>query len=98
MKPSTLRHGLNLWPPFLFTGIHVTDISPDWCHARVELRMRPWNRNYLRTHFGGSLFAMTDPFWMILAKERLGRDWLNPGERHGTPAMTLQLDPRAGLQ
>ena len=25
-------------------------------------------------------------------------DWLNPGERHGTPAMTLQLDPRAGLQ
>ena len=53
MKPSTLRHGLNLWPPFLFTGIHVTDISPDWCHARVELRMRPWNRNYLRTHFGG---------------------------------------------
>ena len=76
MKPSTLRHGLNLWPPFLFTGIHVTDISPDWCHARVELRMRPWNRNYLRTHFGGSLFAMTDPYWMILVMECLGRDYI----------------------
>ena len=24
-----------------------------------------WNRNYVGTHFGGSLFAMTDPFWML---------------------------------
>lgn len=75
MKPSTLRHGMNLWPPFLFTGIHVAAISPDWRHARVELRMRPWNRNYVRTHFGGSLFAMTDPFWMLLLMPLLGRDY-----------------------
>ena len=65
MKASTLRRGLNLWPPFLFAGIHVTEISPDWKRIRVELRMRPWNRNYVKTHFGGSLFAMTDPFRMI---------------------------------
>ena len=75
MKASTLRHGMNLWPPFLFTGIHVTEISADWRHARVELRMRPWNRNYVRTHFGGSLFAMADPFWMLLLMQRLGRDY-----------------------
>ena len=74
MKASTLRRGMNFWPPFLASGIHVTHISPDWRQVRVELRMRPWNRNYVGTHFGGSLFAMTDPFWMILAKERLGRD------------------------
>lgn len=66
---------MNLWPPFLFTGIHVTRIAPDWRHARVELRMRPWNRNYVRTHFGGSLFAMTDPFWMLLLMRLLGRDY-----------------------
>ena len=75
MKASTLRHGLNLWPPFLFTGIHVAEITPDWRHARVELRMRPWNRNYLRTHFGGSLFAMTDPFWMLLTLNAIGSDY-----------------------
>ena len=28
MKASTLRRGLNLWPPFLFAGIHVTEIRP----------------------------------------------------------------------
>ena len=76
MKASTLRRYMNLWPPFLFAGIRVTAISPDWRSARVELRMRPWNRNYVGTHFGGSLFAMTDPFWMILVKERLGRDYI----------------------
>jgi hypothetical protein len=29
MKPGTVRHAMNLWPPFLFAGIHVTEISPD---------------------------------------------------------------------
>ena len=84
MKPSTLRHGMNLWPPFLFSGIHVAAIADDWRSARVELRMRPWNRNYVGTHFGGSLFAMTDPFWMILVMENLGRHdyvvWDKAGE------------------
>jgi acyl-coenzyme A thioesterase PaaI-like protein len=73
MKPSLLRHGMNLWPPFLLTGIHVTEISPDWRRVRVELRSRPWNRNYVGTHFGGSLFAMTDPFRMIPMLHCLGR-------------------------
>ena len=76
MKASTLRLVFNLWPPFLASAIHVTHIAPDWRHVRVELRSRPWNRNYVGTHFGGSLFAMTDPFWMILVKECLGNDYI----------------------
>lgn len=76
MKASTLRRILNFWPPFLFSGIHVVEFSADWRHALVELRMRPWNRNYVGTHFGGSLFAMTDPFWMIMIKESLGRGYM----------------------
>ena len=76
MKAFTLRHVLNVWPPFLFTGIRVTRLDRDFRHARVELRMRPWNRNYVGTHFGGSLFAMTDPFWMLLVMKRLGRDYI----------------------
>lgn len=76
MKASTLRRVLNLWPPFLFTGIHVRTIADDFMHARVELRMRPWNRNYVGTHFGGSLFAMADSFWMLLTMNALGRDYI----------------------
>lgn len=83
MKASLFRLGLNLWPPFLFTGIRVVELGEDYRHARVELRMRPWNRNYVGTHFGGSLFAMTDPFWMLLMMHALGRDyyvWDKAGE------------------
>lgn len=69
---GTLRRGLNLWPPFLFTGIRVTRLDDDFRSARVELRMRPWNRNYVGTHFGGSLFAMTDPFWMLMLLHQIG--------------------------
>jgi len=76
MNPSLFRHGINLWPPFLFAGIHLRELSRDYRYARVELRMRPWNRNYVGTHFGGSLFAMTDPFWMLLAMHSLGRDYI----------------------
>jgi acyl-coenzyme A thioesterase PaaI-like protein len=76
MRARVFRHILNLWPPFLFAGIRVTGIAVDYSHARVELRMRPWNRNYVGTHFGGSLFAMTDPFWMLLALQSLGRDYI----------------------
>jgi len=76
MKAGLLRHVLNLWPPFLFSGVHVSRLDADYRHARVELRMRPWNRNYVRTHFGGSLFSMTDPFWMLLVMQSLGRDYI----------------------
>ena len=51
-------------------------MSDDYRRARVELRMRPWNRNYVGSHFGGSLFAMTDPFWMLLAMKSIGRDYI----------------------
>lgn len=71
-----LRLGLNLWPPFLVTGIHVVHIGEDFRSARVELRMRPWNRNYVGTHFGGSLFAMTDPFWMLLVMHAIGDGYI----------------------
>jgi acyl-coenzyme A thioesterase PaaI-like protein len=72
----SLRRLLNLWPPFLFAGVRVRTIADDWRHAEVELRSHWWNRNYVGVHFGGSLFAMTDPFWMLLALHALGRDYI----------------------
>jgi len=41
----------------------------------VALRLGLFNRNYIGTHFGGSLFAMTDPFFTLLLMHRLGRDY-----------------------
>jgi acyl-coenzyme A thioesterase PaaI-like protein len=75
MRASTFRRLMNLWPPFLFNSIRVQYVSEDWTELRVVLRLRPWNRNYVRTQFGGNLFAMTDPFWMLLAMHQLGDDY-----------------------
>ena len=71
-----LRRGLNLYPPYLGAGIRVTELSEDYRHARVELALRPWTRNYVGTQFGGSMTSMVDPFWMLLVMENLGRDYV----------------------
>jgi acyl-coenzyme A thioesterase PaaI-like protein len=73
---SALRRVLNIYPPLLFAGIRVLDISDDWRDARVVLRRRWYNRNYVGTQFGGSLFSMTDPFWMILTLRCLGDGYI----------------------
>jgi acyl-coenzyme A thioesterase PaaI-like protein len=67
---------MNLWPPFRGAGIRVRSIAADWSEATVELRARWLNRNYVGTHFGGSLFAMTDPFYALLLMHRLGAEYL----------------------
>src|SRR5215471_11380721 len=76
VTPNRLRRAMNLWPPFLFSGIRVEAISADWRYARVRLKLRWYNRNYVRTQFGGLLFAMIDPFWMILTLEALRREYI----------------------
>ena len=76
MKAGRLRWIMNLWPPFLASGIRVLEISEDWREARVVLRNRWYNRNYVGVHFGGNLFSMTDPFWMLLIRECLGTDYV----------------------
>lgn len=68
---GALRLGMNLWPPFVGAGIHVESIAPDFRHIRVRLRMGLFNRNYFGTHFGGSLFAMTDPFYTLMLLHNL---------------------------
>lgn len=71
-----LKRLMNLWPPLLGAGIRVTRISPDVREIDVELRLTRLNRNYVGTHFGGSLFAMTDPFYMLMLKHALGDNYV----------------------
>lgn len=76
LSPSVLRLGMNIWPPFLGSGIKVTEISQDFRKVRVQLKMRFYNRNYVGTHFGGTLFAMTDPFYMLMLLKNLGPNYI----------------------
>ena len=67
---------MTLWPPFLVSGIRVETIADDWRYARVRPKLRWYNRNYVKTQFGGALFAMVDPFWMILTLEALRHEYI----------------------
>lgn len=71
-----MRRLFNIWPPFRGAGIRVREIAPDFRRVTVELRMRLLNRNYVGTHFGGSLFSMTDPFFMIMMMKNLGPEYI----------------------
>jgi acyl-coenzyme A thioesterase PaaI-like protein len=76
MNARLLRRGMRWWPPFLGAGIRVRSLSDDFREARVELRLGWFNRNYVGTHYGGSLYSMTDPFYMIMLLHNLGPDYL----------------------
>lgn len=67
---------INLWPPFIGGGIHVEYISADFREARVRMHQRIYNTNIFGTHFGGSLFAMTDPFFALLILRNVGKDYV----------------------
>jgi acyl-coenzyme A thioesterase PaaI-like protein len=71
-----MRRMLNLWPPFLFSGISVSEISKDFRHTKVRLKKRVLTSNYVGTLFGGSLFAMTDPFYMVMIMKNLGKGYI----------------------
>ncbi|HSN17741.1 MAG TPA: DUF4442 domain-containing protein [Gammaproteobacteria bacterium] len=75
MKASTLRRIMNLWPPFLFSGISLTYVSEDYREAEVQLKKHWFNQNYVGVHFGGSLFAMTDACYMVMLVRILGKGY-----------------------
>jgi len=67
---------MNVYPPFLGAGIRVKRLRPDWRAIDVEMKLRRWNANYVGTHYGGSLYSMTDPFVMLMLMENLGPEYV----------------------
>lgn len=99
-KPSVFRRLLNLWPPFLFSGISVESVSDDYRQIVVKLSARFFNRNHFGVHFGGSIYAMTDPFFVFMILHNLdGRyfvwdkagtiEYVKPGKGHVTAVMSI---------
>ncbi|WP_312591641.1 DUF4442 domain-containing protein [Stutzerimonas nitrititolerans] len=71
-----LRWLMNFYPPYLGAGIRVRHISDDFRQAQVRMGLRWYNRNYVGTQFGGSLYSMTDPFFMLMLLQNLGDDYV----------------------
>lgn len=89
---DVLRAAMNRWAPFAGPGIEVEHLAEDASEVRVRLPLTRDNANLVGTQFGGSLYAMVDPFLMILLTRRLG-----PGYRVWDRSAAIEyLAPGAG--
>ena len=100
-RPGRLRRWINLWPPFLGAGIRIKHIAPDMKSVDLEMKLRFWNANYVGTHFGGSLFAITDAFYMLMLMansgprlRRLGQSCDHPLPKAGEGNCPRSVSPR----
>lgn len=66
----------NIWLPFLGAGIKIIEVSKDYRYIKVCLKKRWYNSNYVGTQFGGSIYAMTDPFYMLMLINNLGSQYI----------------------
>lgn len=75
-KPWVFRWLMYLYPPYFGTGVKVGYVSNDFSKIRLDMPLRFYNRNMFGTHFGGSLYAMSDPFYCIMLTKLLGNDYI----------------------
>lgn len=67
---------LNVWPCIRGGGGRVTYIAEDFTVLKVKLPLSWRTRNLVGTIYGGSLYASTDPFFMLMLMHILGKDYV----------------------
>jgi len=70
-----LHRLINWYPPYLGAGIKAEYDESDHSY-KVRMKLKFFNRNFVNTQFGGSMYSMCDPFFMFLLMERLGSDYI----------------------
>jgi acyl-coenzyme A thioesterase PaaI-like protein len=69
-------HIFNVWPAIVGAGGRVTRVSEDWTEIDVRLPLSWRTRNYVGTIFGGSIYAATDPYVMLMLMKQLGDSYV----------------------
>lgn len=67
---------INFYPPFIGAGVKVRVLNDECSELEVSMKLTRFNKNYVGTHFGGSLYSMCDPFYMLILMQHLGREYL----------------------
>ncbi len=74
--PMRLLKWINFYPPFLGMNIRIAETAPDFRTIRVQSKLSRRNLNAVGTHFGGTLYAMCDPFFMLMLMHALGEEYI----------------------
>jgi len=76
LRAFIFRLGFNLWPCIRGSGGRVVHLAPDFSRITVRLPLNWRTRNAVGTIFGGSMFAATDPMYMLMLQRLLGRGYV----------------------
>lgn len=76
LRQKFLDKMINFYGPFLGAGVKLEKMSPDFREAFVSMKLTFYNKNYMGTQFGGSLYAMTDPWYMLMLIKNLGNGYI----------------------
>jgi len=76
LRQLFLEKLINFYGPFLGAGVKLLKMSKDYRHARVSMKLTFYNKNYMGTQFGGSLYGMVDPWYMLMLIKNLGPEYI----------------------
>lgn len=75
-NPKAVKFFLNMYFPYIGAGVKVNDINYEEGYIKVSMPLTWRNKNIVGTQFGGSLYSMTDPFFMALLMQKLGFEYV----------------------
>ncbi|KRG33220.1 DUF4442 domain-containing protein [Psychrobacter sp. P11G3] len=76
LTPHLLKLRLNTYTPYIGAGIKIDHISLDQGLCVVSMGLNTLNKNIVGTQFGGSLYSMVDPFYMLMLMHQLGSNYV----------------------
>ena len=76
LRQKFLEKAINFYGPYVGAGVKLEKVSKDFRYAKVTMPLTFYNKNYLGTQFGGSLYSMVDPWYMLMLIKNLGKGYI----------------------
>ena len=76
LTPHLLKLRINTYAPYVGAGIKIEHINLDQGLCVVSMGLNSLNKNIVGTQFGGSLYSMVDPFYMLMLMHQLGSHYV----------------------
>ena len=76
LTPYLLKLRINTYAPYVGAGIKIDHIDLDQGLCVVSMGLNSLNKNIVGTQFGGSLYSMVDPFYMLILMHQLGNSYV----------------------
>lgn len=67
---------IRFYGPFFGAAVKPVEISEDHRYIKIEMPLTFYNKNYMGTQFGGSLYSMVDPWYMLMLIKNLGKNYI----------------------